>query len=178
MLQPMEYTKLNIEGAYLFEPVPLKDKRGEFREEYNSYDFWELGITDVFTQTKYSKSYKNVIRGLHYQSGIYAQAKLIKCTHGKIIDVLVDVRKKSKTFGSHIAIELDRNKIIFAPPGLAHGFSVLTETAGVLYSCSKTYSPKHECGIRYDDSSLRIDWKIKKPIVSDKDLLWPKFVPY
>lgn len=163
-------------GLKIIEPKLLKDERGYFFESYKSSSFKAFGIEDNFIQSNQSFSYRNVIRGLHFQTGKSAQAKLVRCIRGEIYDVVVDLRKSSPTFGKSFGINLSaENKIMFyIPIGFAHGFSVLSAEAEVFYDISGCeYDPKAEAGIRFDDPTLAIDWKIKNPIVSNKDKILP-----
>jgi dTDP-4-dehydrorhamnose 3,5-epimerase len=175
----MPFTTCFIEGLIIVEPAVFEDSRGYFFEAYNQTVFQQNGITSNFVQDNQSKSSFGVIRGLHYQLLPHAQAKLVRVLEGTILDVAVDIRKSSPTFGQHFALELsaDNKKQLFIPEGFAHGFSVLSETAIVLYKCNAFYNKQSEGGIRFDDSELNIDWKVDgaKAIVSDKDLQLPLF---
>ncbi len=171
-------TKTQFDGLRIIEPNLFKDNRGYFYENYKSSSFTEIGLHTNFIQANQSFSYKNVIRGLHFQSKESAQTKLVRCISGEIYDVAVDLRKDSTTFGKYFGINLSsQNKImLYIPKGFAHGFSVLSENAEVCYEIAGSeYSPKSELGIRFDDPILKIDWKITKPIISEKDLLLPFF---
>ncbi len=174
----MNFTVLTNEfaGLKIIEPKIFKDSRGYFFETYKSSDFKSFGLSDDFIQTNQSFSFQNVVRGLHFQTGKSAQAKLVRCLRGEIYDVAVDLRKNSITFGKFFGIHLSaQNKVMFyIPIGFAHGFSVLSEDAEVSYNVSGgEYDQKSEAGIRFDDPSLAIDWKVKNPIVSDKDQILP-----
>lgn len=175
----MPFLKTGIPGLLIFEPKVFEDSRGYFYEAYNEQVFGESGITNRFVQDNQSKSSFGVIRGLHYQLIPHAQYKLVRALQGTILDVAVDIRKGSPTFGKHFSIELsaENKKQLLIPSGFAHGFSVLSETAVVFYKCDALYSKESEEGIRYNDPSLSIDWKIPggKEIVSDKDLAQPLF---
>jgi dTDP-4-dehydrorhamnose 3,5-epimerase len=175
----MPFSKTDIPGLLIYEPNVFNDSRGSFFEAYNERTFISEGITLRFIQDNQSKSSFGVIRGLHYQLNPRAQSKLVRVLQGRILDVAVDIRKGSPHFGKHFAIELsaENHKQLFIPSGFAHGFSVLTETALVLYKCDEFYHKESEAGIRYDDPELDIDWKIPadKIIVSDKDLALPSF---
>ena len=163
----------------IIEPTVFEDVRGYFYEAYNEKLFKENGIALNFIQDNQSKSSYGVIRGLHYQLNPYAQAKLVRVLHGKILDVVVDIRKDSPTYGKHFSVELsaENKKQLFLPAGFAHGFSVLSETAIVLYKCNAFYNKQSEGGIRYNDEELNIDWKIdkEKAVVSSKDAELPSF---
>lgn len=175
----MPFQKTNIPDLLVFEPKIFEDSRGYFFEAYNEQAFQQEGIDIRFVQDNQSKSSYGVIRGLHYQLPPYSQTKLVRVIEGKILDVAVDIRKGSPTFGRHFIIELsaENKKQLFIPAGFAHGFSVLSDTAIVLYKCDCFYNKESEGGIRYDDPSLQIDWQIGKgkEIVSEKDLALPLF---
>ncbi|MGZ5255257.1 MAG: dTDP-4-dehydrorhamnose 3,5-epimerase [Flavitalea sp.] len=175
----MPFLKTDINGLLVFEPRVFEDSRGYFYEAYNEQTFNEAGVNCQFIQDNQSKSFYGVIRGLHYQLAPFAQTKLVRVLEGRIIDVAVDIRKGSPTFGKHLAVELsaDNKKQLFLPAGFAHGFSVLSETAIVLYKCDAFYSRENERGIRFDDAALNINWMIdpSRAIVSDKDLELPAF---
>jgi dTDP-4-dehydrorhamnose 3,5-epimerase len=148
-------------------------------ESYNANKLNDLGITIKFVQDNQSFSQKNSLRGLHYQNPDFAQTKLLRVLQGEIIDVAVDLRKNSETFGKHFAVKLtdENKKQLLIPQGFAHGFSVLSETAVVMYKCDQYYNKESEGGIRFDDPTLNIDWGIdlKDAIVSQKDLVLPDF---
>lgn len=175
----MPFFETELKGVLIFEPVVYKDSRGAFMETYNEKDFHKAGITANFVQDNQSSSTYGVIRGLHYQLNPHAQAKLIRVLSGKILDVVVDIRRNSPTYGRAFALELsDGNmKQLFIPHGFAHGFSVLSDEAEVLYKCDAFYNKESEGGIRFNDPGLNIDWKIpaNKAIVSDKDLGLPSW---
>ena len=175
----MPFLTTDIPGLLVFEPKLFEDGRGYFFEAYNEKLFSEAGIDLKFVQDNQSRSSFGVIRGLHYQLKPYAQAKLIRVLAGKILDVAVDIRKGSPSFGKHFSVELsaDNHKQLFLPEGFAHGFSVLSQTAEVLYKCNEFYHKESEAGIRFDDAGLNIDWQIPagKEIVSGKDLQLPSF---
>ncbi|MBN2349801.1 MAG: dTDP-4-dehydrorhamnose 3,5-epimerase [Bacteroidales bacterium] len=176
----MIITKTGLEGLLVIEPKVFEDERGYFFESFNQRDFYEAGIHFNFVQDNQSKSSFGVVRGLHYQLEPYAQSKLVRVLDGKIYDVAVDIRKDSPTYGKWFGIELSaENKIqLLVPKGFAHGFSVLSKTAIILYKCDEYYHPKYERGIIYNDSSLNIDWKIEKPsiILSSKDKVHPDII--
>lgn len=175
----MPFHATGFPGLYVFEPRVFEDSRGYFFEAYNEQVFTEQGIAYRFVQDNQSRSSYGVIRGLHYQLPPHAQTKLVRVLEGEILDVVVDIRKRSPAFGKVYALELsaENKKQLLIPAGFAHGFSVLSETATVLYKCDAFYNRESEKGIRYDDPALPIDWKIQagKAIVSDKDLLLPTF---
>jgi dTDP-4-dehydrorhamnose 3,5-epimerase len=175
----MPFKTTDIPGLLIFEPAVYKDERGWFFESYNEQSFQKQGLDMRFVQDNQSFSYYGVIRGLHYQLDPHAQTKLVRVLEGKVIDVAVDIRKGSPTFGKHVAVELSaENKLqLLIPRGFAHGFSVLSETAQLAYKCDGLYSKESEGGIRFDDPHLAIDWKVPagKAIVSAKDLELPRF---
>jgi len=169
----MPFIQTPIPDLLVFEPKVIEDSRGYFFESFNLKTFQQEGIEINFVQDNQSSSQYGVIRGLHYQQQPHAQAKLIRVLVGTILDVGVDIRKGSPTFGNSFSIELsaDNKKQLFLPAGFAHGFSVLSDYAEVLYKCDAFYSRESEGGILYNDPALKIDWKIPpgKEIVSDKD---------
>ena len=166
----MKINKTFIEDLLIIEPQLFKDERGFFYESYNKNN---LDINIVFVQDNESKSYKGVIRGLHFQAPPFEQNKLVRCVSGNILDVAVDLRTNSKTYGKSFSIELssENNKQLFVPKGFAHGFQVLSETAIVNYKVDNFYNPKSDSGIIWNDKDLSIDWNLDlKPILSKKDL--------
>ncbi len=175
----MIITKTNIEDLIVIEPKVFKDDRGYFMESWNEKTAKQNGIKFNPVQHNESKSSYGVIRGLHYQLEPFSQAKLVRVVYGAVLDVAVDLRKDSPTFGKHFSIELtEQNKKQFLiPKGFAHGFSVLSETVVFSYMCDEFYNPQSERGIRFDDPNLNIDWKIPndKILLSDKDLKNPNF---
>jgi len=168
-----------IKDLFVIEPIVYEDERGYFYESYNKTKHAKNDLFFDFVQDNQSKSSYGVIRGLHYQMPPFAQTKLVRALEGTILDVVVDLRKNSETFGKHFSIELsvENKKQLLVPKGFAHGFSVLTETAVVFYKCDEFYNKQSENGIIFSDSDLNIDWKIptEKQIVSPKDLILPKF---
>lgn len=175
----MPFSATTLPDLLLVEPIVFEDSRGYFFEAYNQKMFAQEGVNIQFVQDNQSKSSYGVIRGLHYQLAPYAQTKLVRVLEGVIIDVAVDIRKGSPTFGKSFAVELsaDNKKQLLIPAGFAHGFSVLSQTAIVLYKCDQFYHKESEAGIRYDDPALQIDWKIEKgkEVISEKDLALPYF---
>ena len=175
----MPFTKTEFPGLLIFEPVVYGDSRGHFFESYNEKVFAAEGIHMKFVQDNQSRSSHGVIRGLHYQLNPHAQTKLVRALSGNILDVVVDIRKGSPAFGKVFSTELsaENKKQLFIPAGFAHGFSVLSETAEVLYKCSAYYNKESEGGILYNDPVLNIDWKIPSgtEVVSGKDLENPSF---
>lgn len=175
----MPFIKTDLPGLVVFDPAVYGDSRGYFFESYNEKVFSEAGIHTRFVQDNQSRSAYGVIRGLHYQLDPYAQTKLVRVLSGSILDIVVDLRKGSPSYGKLLSIELSaENKIqLLIPKGFAHGFSVLSETAEVLYKCDSFYHKESEAGIIYNDPSLDIDWKIPaaEMIISEKDLKNPLF---
>ncbi len=171
----MNFIKTEIDGVIIVEPKVFEDNRGYFFESYNEAEFAKNGISNHFVQDNQSKSNYGVIRGLHCQLGKYAQAKLVRVLKGKVLDIAVDARKNSPTFGKYVAVELseENKRQLFIPRGFLHGFSVLSEEAVFAYKCDNVYCKEAEFGIRYDDKDIGIDWKIPtdKVITSEKDRL-------
>ena len=176
----MNIIKTDIEGVLIVEPRVFGDARGYFFESYNARDFREqTGIDVTFIQDNESCSSYGVVRGLHFQKPPYAQAKLVRVVEGTVLDVAVDIRKGSATYGQHVAVELsaDNKRQLFLPKGMAHGFAVLSERAVFQYKCDEYYHPEAEGAIAWDDPTLAIDWKIEldKVLLSDKDRRHPSF---
>ena len=168
----MKINKTFIKDLLIIEPQLFKDDRGFFYESYNKNNLDKV-INIVFVQDNESKSNKGVVRGLHFQLPPFEQAKLVRCVSGKILDVVVDLRKNSKTYGKSFSIELssENNKQLFVPKGFAHGFQVLSEDAIVNYKVDNFYNPKFDSGIIWNDKDLSIDWNLDiKPVLSEKDL--------
>ncbi len=174
----MEVITTKFSGLVIIKPQVFEDSRGYFFESYNKSKLEVLSDIE-FIQDNQSKSVYGTIRGLHYQLEPYAQSKLIRVLEGEILDVVIDIREKSPTFGKHFSIELSSSnkQQLFVPKGFAHGFSVLSETATVLYKTDQYYNPESERGINFNDPFLEIDWKIdtNKTIVSSKDKVLPSF---
>jgi dTDP-4-dehydrorhamnose 3,5-epimerase len=168
-----------IQDLVIITPTAFQDERGYFFEAYNKVKLNENGIMYDFIQDNQSFSKRGVIRGLHLQINPFAQAKLVRVLQGEILDVAVDLRKKSPTYGQHFSVVLsgENKKQLMVPPGFAHGFSVLSETASVMYKVDQLYHKESERGIRYDDATLNIDWQVapEEVIVSEKDLILPGF---
>lgn len=173
----MKIEKTYIKDLVIVEPIIFGDERGYFFESYSKTKFEDLGIKIDFVQDNQSFSNKGTLRGLHYQNPPFAQTKLIRVLDGEIIDVAVDLRKDSPTYGKSFSVLLssENKKQLLVPQGFAHGFSVLSDTASVLYKCDEFYNKDSEGGIKYDDPSLNIDWGIslKEAIVSEKDEILP-----
>jgi len=172
---PFEFKSLEIPGLVLVQPRVFGDNRGFFFELYKHSDFVSGGIKDHLVQDNYSKSAKGVLRGLHYQKAPKAQGKLVMCMQGRICDIAVDIRKGSPHYGKWIGVELtDENRLmLYVPPGFAHGFQVLSDTAEVMYKCTDEYSPANDRGIIWNDPDINIAWPLKDPILSDKDRIHP-----
>jgi dTDP-4-dehydrorhamnose 3,5-epimerase len=167
----------SIQDLVIINPTVFEDTRGYFFESYNQNNLAAQGIHIHFVQDNQSFSKRGTLRGLHYQNPPFAQTKLVRVLQGEIIDVALDIRRQSPTYGQHFAIKLsaENKKQLLIPHGFAHGFSVISETAIVMYKCDQFYNKESEGGIRFDDSSLNIDWgmDLAAAIVSDKDLVLP-----
>ena len=174
----MEVVKTLIEGVVIIEPRLFKDDRGYFFESFNQREFEEKVCKTTFVQDNESKSKYGVLRGLHYQLPPYTQAKLVRVVKGRVLDVAVDIRKGSPTFGKYVAVELsEENKLqFFLPKGFAHGFAVLSEEAIFQYKCDEYYAPDYEGAICFDDPDLGIDWRLplEDIILSEKDKKHPR----
>lgn len=175
----MPFTTTDIPGLVLFEPDVFEDSRGYFFESYNEQKFKEAGIDLRWVQDNQSSSMYGVVRGLHYQLPPFAQSKLVRVLRGKILDVAVDIRKRSPTFGKVYSkvLSAKNKRQLFIPKGFAHGFSVLSEKAEVLYKCDQFYNKGSEAGIICGDIDLNIDWRIPADdaIISEKDKMLPAF---
>lgn len=170
----IEVKKTDIEGVLIIEPKVFGDARGYFMESFNAKEFAEKTGLDInFVQDNESMSSYGVMRGLHFQNPPYTQSKLVRCVKGAVLDVAVDIRKGSPTYGKHVAVELteDNHRQFFVPRGFAHGFAVLSETAVFQYKCDNFYAPQADGGISILDDSLGIDWRIptEKALLSEKD---------
>ncbi|MDR3127618.1 MAG: dTDP-4-dehydrorhamnose 3,5-epimerase [Tannerellaceae bacterium] len=178
----MRFTPLDISGLWLIEPHVFLDERGYFMESFRAEDFREHIGDVVFVQENESRSVKNVLRGLHYQREPYTQSKLIRVVSGEVLDVAVDIRPHSPTYGKHAAVLLsgDNKLQFFIPRGFAHGFKVLSDTAIFQYKVDNPYAPAGEGGILYNDPTLAIDWQLSPdnpPLLSPKDRAWGAFPP-
>ncbi|EJF54138.1 dTDP-4-dehydrorhamnose 3,5-epimerase [Saprospira grandis DSM 2844] len=175
----MPFVKTPIADLLLFEPRVFEDDRGYFFEAFNAQTFAEAGIERPFVQDNQARSAYGVLRGLHYQVGEQAQAKLVRVLEGKVLDVVVDLRPDSPTYGEHYGVELsaENKRQLYVPRGFAHGYVVLSKTAEFFYKCDNFYHKASEGGIRYDDPQLNIDWQIDlaQAILSEKDLELPHF---
>lgn len=169
----MKITKTAIDGVVVIEPQVFEDERGYFFESYNQAKMEEAGLHYNFIQDNQSKSCYGTVRGIHFQKGEFAQAKLVRVLEGVVLDVAVDLRKNSPTFGKYVAVELsaENKKQLMIPRGFGHGFSVLSKTAVFAYKCDNVYNKASEGGIRFDDADIGVDWKInpKDAILSEKD---------
>lgn len=174
----MEVIKTSLDGVVIIEPRIFKDARGYFFESFSQREFDEKVRLVRFVQDNESMSTYGVMRGLHYQRMPYTQSKLVRCVKGAVLDVAVDIRKGSPTFGQHVAVELteDNHRQIFVPRGFAHGFAVLSDVAVFQYKCDNFYHPEADAGIQLVDESLGIDWRIpvEEAILSEKDLCHAK----
>lgn len=178
-IETMIIEETTIKDLFVIQPAVFKDERGYFFEAYNESKFKAKGLNYNFIQDNQSFSSRGVIRGLHLQINPFAQAKLVRVLQGEILDVAVDLRKNSPTYGQHFSIVLsaENKKQLMIPHGFAHGFSVLSETASVMYKVDQVYHKESERGIRFDDPTLNIDWQVgpDEVIVSEKDLILPAF---
>ena len=169
----MEVIKTALEGVVIIEPRVFKDSRGYFFESFSQREFEEKVCRTVFVQDNESRSVAGVVRGLHFQKPPYTQAKLVRVIHGAVLDVAVDIRKGSPTFGKHVAVELtaDNHRQLFVPRGFAHGFAVLSDEAVFQYKCDNYYAPQSEGAIAWNDPALGIDWRVPESdrILSEKD---------
>ena len=174
----MEIIKTQIEGVLIIEPRLFKDERGYFFESFNQKEFEDKICKTTFVQDNESKSTYGVVRGLHFQKPPFAQSKLVRVVKGSVLDVAVDIRKDSPTFGQHVAVELteDNHRQFFIPRGFAHGFSVLSKEVIFQYKCDNFYAPQSEGAIAWDDPNLGIDWRISidEILLSDKDKTHPR----
>lgn len=170
-----KFTPTSLPEVLLIETPKISDERGYFMENYKQSQFIASGIKAGFVQDNFSFSQKGVLRGLHYQLPPHAQGKLVRAITGRIWDVAVDIRKSSPTFGKWLGVELseDNGLALYIPPGFAHGFVVLSESAGVLYKTTAEYHPPSERGIVWNDPKLNIVWPVQTPVLSDKDKKYP-----
>ncbi len=178
----MQLESTFIEGLYIITPRVFEDSRGYFFESYNESAFEAKGLSYRWVQDNQSSSSRGVVRGLHFQGPPHAQTKLVRVLSGVILDVAVDIRKASPTYGLHVAVELsaENKKQLLIPAGFAHGFAVLSDQAEVLYKCDKLYNKESEGGLYFNDPVLGIDWKIdfSSAIVSDKDQVLPTLADF
>ena len=178
----MNFIKTPLEGVFIIEPRVFTDNRGYFFESYSRAAFEAAGLVYDFVQDNQSKSCYGTVRGLHFQKGEHSQAKLVRVLEGTVLDVAVDLRRASPTYGQHVAVELsaENKRQLMIPRGFAHGFSVLSETAVFAYKCDNFYCKESEGGIRFDDPTLAIDWRIDtaKALTSEKDRQHPYFAEF
>lgn len=170
----MKAIETKLKGCFIIEPSVFQDSRGYFFESYNQINFEELtGLNPIFLQDNQSKSSYGVIRGLHQQTGEFAQAKLVRVLEGKVLDIAVDVREGSETYGEYVAVELseENNRQLFIPRGFLHGFAVLSDSATFFYKCDNVYNKESEDGVNPLDQTLAVDWQVplEEMILSDKD---------
>lgn len=174
----MKFLKTEIEGAYILDPVVHGDERGYFFESFSERELQEVVGPVHFVQDNESRSCYGVVRGLHFQKGESAQAKLVRCVRGTVLDVGIDIRPESPTFGKHVSVELSESnhRMLFLPRGIAHGFSVLSDEAVFQYKCDNYYAPQSEGGLSWDDPDLAIDWKVplEDVVLSEKDRSRPR----
>lgn len=173
----MKVTTTKLEGVLILEPTVFGDERGYFMETYNQRVFAEAGVNALFVQDNQSLSRKGILRGLHFQTGEHAQAKLVRALSGRVLDVTVDVRPGSPTYGQHVAVELseENRKQVYIPRGFAHGFIVLSDEAVFSYKCDNFYNKAAEGGVRYNDPALGIDWQLPAEMiqVNERDATFP-----
>lgn len=173
----MEIVKTKIPDLYIIKPTVFEDSRGYFFESYNKEVFLHNGIDQNFVQDNESKSATGVLRGLHFQKPPFDQGKLVRVMHGAVLDVAVDLRKTSSTYGQWVSVELNHeNKWMYwIPPGFAHGFVTLEDNTIFFYKCTNVYNKESEGSIYWNDPDLNIDWKVDNPILSEKDIVGPSF---
>jgi dTDP-4-dehydrorhamnose 3,5-epimerase len=173
---PFKFRRLEIDAVVLIEPQLLGDERGFFLEFYKRSDFVRAGIAEQFVQDNHSRSAKGVLRGLHYQKEPHAQGKLIRCLQGAIFDVAVDIRKGSPSYGKWVGWELtaENRQMLYVPPGFAHGFLTLSDSAEILYKCTDEYAPAHDRGIIWNDPDIAVRWETSAPLLSGKDRTHPR----
>ena len=172
---PFTFTHLAIPDVILIEPAIFRDERGFFMESYKYSDFVAFGIKEHFVQDNHSRSVKGVLRGLHYQKHPKAQGKLVRVVVGEVFDVGVDIRLGSPTYGKWVGevLSAENKRMLYIPPGFAHGFCVLSDVADVLYKTTEEYAPEYDAGIIWNDPEIGIQWPIEHPILSEKDAVLP-----
>lgn len=177
LLPSMKISNTPIDGLLIIEPQVFKDSRGYFYESYNINKFKQAGIHENFIQDNQSLSQKGAIRGLHFQASPYEQGKLVRVVQGAVLDVVVDIRKNSATYGQHFDIELNQDNMLmfYIPAGFAHGFETLEDDTIFQYKCTNVYDKASEGGILWNDPSLNINWQTSNPIISAKDQELPRF---
>lgn len=173
----MNIIKTDIEGLLIIEPDVFADERGFLLESHNAVRYAEAGIRETFVQDNLSQSKRGVLRGLHYQAPPFAQGKLVQVVRGKVLDVTVDIRFGSPTFGKYVSVELsaENKRQFWIPAGFAHGFLALEDDTLFTYKCTNVYSKEHDRGVRYDDPAIGIEWGVTTPIISEKDQQHPLF---
>jgi dTDP-4-dehydrorhamnose 3,5-epimerase len=171
----MRRIKTSLPGVYLIEPTLFEDERGFFFESYHQDKFAQLGVKDCFVQDNHAKSVKHTLRGLHYQIE-HTQAKLCRVIQGEVLDVVVDIRRGSPHFGKWESgvLSAENKRQMYVPPGFAHGYVVLSETAEFLYKCSDFYYPEHERGVAWNDPEIGVSWGVENPILSARDRKSPR----
>ena len=171
----MKFKKIEtgVKDLFIIEPQIFEDSRGFFLESYNYNTFKEIGIDNIFVQDNHSKSLKGVLRGLHFQKDEYSQAKLISILRGSILDIVVDLRENSETFGECFSIELNEKdkRMLFIPKYFAHGYLTLEDNTEIFYKCDNFYNPKSEAGIMWNDRDLNIEWNFKKYGINENELI-------
>jgi dTDP-4-dehydrorhamnose 3,5-epimerase len=172
---PFTFRRLEIPEVILIEPRVFGDERGFFMETYKMPDFVAAGIAEGFVQDNHSRSTRGVLRGLHYQNPPFAQGKLVRVVRGEVFDVAVDIRRGSPTWGRWVGVVLseENKKSLYLPPGMAHGFCVLSDVADVAYKTTSVYSAESEGGIIWNDEELSIEWPVEQPVLSEKDTAFP-----
>lgn len=172
---PFSFRRLEISDVVMIEPRVFRDERGFFMESYKQSEFAAFGIKERFVQDNHSRSRKGVLRGLHYQNPPRAQGKLVRAVSGEIFDVAVDIRKGSPTYGRWVGVNLSEEnmRMLYIPPGFAHGFLTLSDMADVMYKTTDEYSPEHEAGIIWNDPEIGIKWPLDEPVLSPRDARWP-----
>jgi dTDP-4-dehydrorhamnose 3,5-epimerase len=173
----MDVQNTPLDGCKLIVPTVFGDPRGFFLETYREDVFQKAGLPTQWVQDNFSRSAKGILRGLHFQRGDAAQGKLVRCTQGTVFDVVVDLRRSSKTFGQWYGVELSETNhhMLFVPEGFAHGFCVLSEMADFQYKCTRVYNPKVEGGLIWNDPTVGIRWPLTDPKLSDKDKVFPQW---
>lgn len=176
----MKFVETQLPGAFAIEPEPVGDSRGFFARTFCAHEFAERGLNPSIAQCSVSFNHRRgTLRGMHYQSAPFEEAKLVRCTAGAIYDVILDLRPFSPSFRNWIAIELSavNRRTVYIPAGLAHGFQTLEDASEVFYQISKPYMPEHACGVRWDDPAFAIRWPLRDPILSERDCSYPDFAP-
>lgn len=176
----MKYTPTDVAGVTMVDIEPHRDNRGFFSRSFCANEFADYGLISAVAQTNISHNYaRGTLRGMHVQLPPYAEAKLVRCTRGALVDVAVDVRSDSPTYGKHVMVELsaDNHRALFLPPYVAHGFQTLADNTEVIYQVSGRYAPAGEQGFRWDDPEFGIEWPLPVTVISDKDANWPLMEP-